>query len=253
MKAADEIVLHDQLKQLRLPVVKKVYEETARQAKQKGVSYPLYLSQVLGEEVEHREKNLIQRRLKEAKFPQFKALENSDVNKWQGVDARDIQAYAQGQFIEKCENLILIGKHGTGKSHFAIAIGIEACRRAKRVRFVTASALVNALVEARDEKNLQNMLKRLFKVDLLIIDELGYLPIDRAAGQLLFQVISDRYEQGSTLITTNLNFPQWNDIFDDANLTAALLDRLTHHGHIHVFDWGSIRFEERLKRSPNKP
>jgi DNA replication protein DnaC len=142
----------------------------------------------------------------------------------------------------------LIGKHGTGKTHIAIALGIEACRNGHKVFFANAAQLVNQLIEARDEKQLKSMLTRLKRFDLIVLDELGYIPFSREGGQLLFQVISERYEQGSLIITSNLPLGDWTEIFDDANLTAALLDRIIHHGHVHQFTWESIRFSQSLKR-----
>jgi DNA replication protein DnaC len=137
--------------------------------------------------------------------------------------------------------------YGKGKTHAAIAFGLEACRKGHRILFTTGADLVNTLVEAREEKQLTRCLSRMAKYSLLIVDELGYLPFLREGSQLLFQVFSQRYEQGSLLVTTNLAFPQWTSVFEDVNLTAALLDRPTHHCHILQFDWESIRLTESLR------
>lgn len=236
------------LKSLRMPTLVKNHEAFAREAREAGASYEGYLLRLVEEERNQRNANQLQRRLRSANFPQMKTLEDSDLTRWPGLEAMSLRAYAQGDFIKACDNLIFLGKHGTGKSHAAIALGIEACRQGSRVSFTTAAGLVNLLVEARDEKQLKNTLNRLKRVDLLILDELGYIPFSREGGQLLFQVVSDRYETGSMIITSNLPFSDWDQVFGDPNLTAALLDRLTHHSHIHQFDWESIRFQESLKK-----
>ena len=139
-----------------------------------------------------------------------------------------------------------MGKHGTGKTHAATVLGVEACRRGYRVGFTTAAGLVNTLIESREERQLKRHLAKLARFELLIVDEVGYIPFSAEGAQLLFQVFSDRYEKGSLIVTSNLPFAQWTSVFGDAALTAALLDRLTHHCAIHQFDWESIRFTESL-------
>ncbi len=248
MKEALKIQLKANLKELRLPVFIREFESCARQAKSEGDVYEEYLLNLSEKEIQQRHANQLQRRLREAKFPQLKTLENSDINLWPKLKASDLRSYCEGEFIEKKENIVLIGKHGTGKTHAAIALGIEACRKGHRTWFTTAAHLVNSLIEAKDEKHLKRQLSRLNKIELLIIDELGYIPFSKEGARLLFQVFSDRYEHGSLLVTSNLPFAQWTEIFDDDNLTAALLDRLTHHCDIHHFDWNSIRLTESIKR-----
>src|SRR2546425_8797822 len=160
-------------------------------------------------------------------------------------------------YITRRENVVLLGKHGTGKTHAATVFGVEACRRGYRVLFTTAAHLVNTLIEAREERQLKRSLGRLARYELVIIDEVGYIPFSAEGAQLLFQVFSDRYEKASLIITSNLPFAQWTSIFGEAALTAALLDRLTHHCSIHEFDWESIRFTDslrntKLKRKPER-
>jgi len=241
------VLLEGILKQLRLPAFLRDYEECARQAREAGDGYERFLLTLVSGEAEQRRTNQLARRLKEARFPHMKTLEKTDLTKWPGIDALEVKGYAECSYIERRENIIILGKHGTGKTHAAIAFGIEACRRGHRVLFFTAADLVNTLVEARDEKQLQRCLKRLGRYGLLILDELGYIPLSREGSQLLFQVFARRYEKGSLLATSNLPFSEWTAIFEDANLTAALLDRLTHHCHILKFNWESIRFMESLQ------
>ena len=248
MKAGQQHLLLTILKSLKLPTLVKNYASFAREARESGVPYEDYLLRLIEEERLQRNANQLQRRLRSANFPQMKTLEDADLTRWPGLTAMSLRAYAQGDFIKARDNLIFLGKHGTGKTHAAIALGIEACRLGYRVAFTTAAGLVNRLVEARDEKQLKNTLARLKRVDLLVLDELGYIPFSREGGQLLFQVISDRYETGSMILTSNLAFSEWDQVFNDPNLTAALLDRLTHHSHIHQFAWESIRFQESLKK-----
>jgi len=248
MNVAEKVALEGYLKELKLPTIKRAYEEGGRQARESGASYESYLLGLLEQEVEHRKANQLKRRLKEARFPKMKTLADSDLNHWPSLDAQQVRGYAQGDWIQSKRNMVLIGKHGTGKTHAAIAFGIEACRKGFRVRFTTAAGLVTQLQEARDQKQLSNWLRRLKTVSLLIIDELGYLPFSQEGARLLFQVFSDRYEQASTLVTSNLSFSEWVQVFGDANLTAALLDRLTHHCEIHQFNWESIRFAQSFKQ-----
>lgn len=248
MKPAEEILLKEALKALKLPTMLGELSECARQCKATGDSYEAFLLSLCERELQHRQANQLARRLKEAGFPQMKVLEETQTEKWQCLKPMQIRTYAEGGYIRNRENLIFIGKHGTGKTHAAVAFGIEACRKGFRTLFTTAAELVNTLTEARDEKRLKNYLTKLKRIPLLIIDELGYIPFSEEGAQLLFQVVSSRYEQGSTVITSNLAFAEWTQVFHDANLTAALLDRLTHHSHIYQFDWESIRFTDSLAR-----
>ncbi|CAM2005276.1 IS21-like element helper ATPase IstB [Acanthopleuribacter pedis] len=247
MKQAEQLILESTLTQLKLPTIRRGYREAARAAEDSGASYESYLLALVSGEQEQRQANQLKRRLREAGFPQMKPLEQTDLAKWPGFEARKVKRLADGEYLQRKENIVLIGKHGTGKTHAALALGIEACRMGRRVKFTTAATLVNQLVEARDDRQLKNITRKLRAYHLLIVDELGYIPFSREGAQLLFQVLSERYEHASTLITTNLAFSEWNQVFGDANLTAALLDRVTHHCHIQQFNWESIRFTESMK------
>ncbi len=257
-RAAQEVMLTDCLKRLKLPAMLRDYPECSRQAKEEGDSYEGFLLNLSSRELEQRQANQLKRRLKEARFPVMKTLEKTDLKKWAGLDAMRVREYASCEYIERKHNLVFLGRHGTGKSHAATVLGVEACRQGHRVAFTTAAHLVNQLIEAREERQLQRYLNKLSRMGLLIVDELGYIPLSDTGAQLLFQVFADRYERASTLVTTNLPFAEWTRVFGDASLTAALLDRLTHRCHIHEFDWESIRLTESLqrqgrKRPPKKP
>lgn len=181
--------------------------------------------------------------LKNAKFDMIKTFvdyEFKDIQIPRNISHEEI---VKAGFVERKENLILFGPVGTGKTHLAMAIGVEACNQFKNVRFYRTAALVNDLIEAKKNGNLNKMLKQLSALDLLICDEWGYIPFDRDGAQLLFQVIADCYERRSVIITTNLEFGKWNTIFYDERLTAAIIDRLIHHSHILMFGGASYRLK----------
>jgi len=168
------------------------------------------------------------------------------------LDRRLIGELAEGEYIRQHRNIIFLGKSGTGKTHLATALGIEACRQNKRVRFTAAYSLVNELVEGRADKDLGRMLGKFSRYDLLIVDELGYVPFSKEGAELLFQVLAERHERGSVIITTNLGFGNWTEVFRDPNMTAALLDRLTHKAHIIECSWDSYRLKQTLKEGRRK-
>lgn len=197
MRSGEQVLLEDTLRELKLPTMRRECAECSRQAREARESYETFLLALATRELEQRQANRLERRLKEARFPVLKTLEATDLNKWPGFSAGEIREYAQGRWIEQRENVIFIGKHGTGKTHAATVLGVEACRRGHRVLFATAADLVNTLIEARDERQLKRHLARLARYALLIVDEVGYLPLSVEGAQLLFQVFSDRYERSS--------------------------------------------------------
>jgi len=194
-------------------------------------------------EIENRNISRKNRYLKQAKFEIVKSFQGYDFQNVQIPQSITLEALKNGEFIEREENLILYGPVGTGKTHLATAIGVQACSQEKKVRFFRTVTLVNELIQAKEEGKLDRLLKQLNKLDLLICDEWGYIPLDREGSQLLFQLIADCYEKRSVIITTNLEFSKWNGIFYDDKLTSAIIDRLVHHCHLIVFTGRSYRLE----------
>jgi DNA replication protein DnaC len=199
-------------------------------------------------EISTRSENRLKRRIRDARFPLIKTFEQYQYESAHDLDRRLIEELKTGEYIRERRNVIFTGKTGTGKTHLAISLGIEACRQGIRSRFVTGSELVNELVESRSERVLSRSIQRYARSGLLIVDELGYVPFSKEGSQLLFQVMADRYERGSMIVTTNLGFADWTQLFGDPTLTAALLDRLTHNAFIINCNWESFRLRESLKK-----
>jgi DNA replication protein DnaC len=242
-----EILLPHNLKELKLSMMAKNYPSLARQARESGSSYEEFLLGLTEAELQMRMENRLKRRVREAHFPLMKTLEGFTYEAAPELDRRLIRDLTTGDYIRERKNVILMGKSGTGKTHLAIGLGIEACRQGASTRFVSGSALANELIESRDEKKLSRIVQRYSRYSLLIVDELGYIPFSRQGAELLFQVLAERHERGSVIITTNLGFSDWTQVFGDPILTAALLDRLTHKAHIITCSWESYRFKESLK------
>lgn len=245
-------LLEEYLKQLKLSTILREYPKVAKEAAGNNSSHEEFLLTLIEQEVLTRQANGIKRRIKQAAFPGGKSLDEfnfsylPDLNK-----TKFLRFYRNGEYLSRRENVVLIGNNGTGKTHLAVCLGQEACRQGKRVNFQTAAGLVTSLIEAGEEKRLLNLQRRLKAADLLIIDELGYIPLTQPGAQLLFGVFADRYEQGSIIVTTNLEFGEWTKVFGDEKLTSALLDRLTHRCEIFLMNGESYRFREsqrRLKR-----
>lgn len=203
---------------------------------------------MLEREQHRREQSVAGHRLREARFADIKTLEQIDWTAMEGVSKKTILELATCAFIEKADDVVIAGPIGTGKSHLGIALGVEATKRRFRVMFVKAADLVRQLIEARDERMLSRLHQRLRAVNLLIVDELGFVPFDRTGGELLFNLIADRYERRSTLVTTNLAFSEWIQVFCDEKLTTALLDRIGHHAHIITTKGASYRTQRRTTK-----
>ena len=252
MKPTVEMVLRQNLKALKLSTMFSRLEEHVRQASEAHQSYEEFLLGLTDIELQVRADNRLKRRLKEARFPLMKPLDTFQFEKAVGLDARQIRQLCTGEYLRQSHNVIFLGKSGTGKTHLATGLGIEACKEGFRTRFVTGCGLVNELVEAQEERVLNRLLKRYASYDLLILDELGYVPFSKIGAELLFQVLAERHERKSVIITTNLGFADWTQIFGEANLTAALLDRLTHRASILTCSWSRDRLQDTLEQSVGK-
>lgn len=240
--ALEEAAIRQSCKRLFLGAIASQFDGLAREAARDGHSHLRYLDTLLAAELEERGQRKVQRRLQEARLPRLKTLEQFDFNQAPHLPAALLRQLAEGGYIERAEPVILLGECGTGKTHLATALCVAACRQGRRVRFVTAAALVNELVEARQQSALQRALARWTKFDLLAIDELGYLPLAEVGAELLFQVIAERAERASILLTTNLPFSEWPQVFANPRLCKALLDRVTDRCHIIETGSESYRF-----------
>ena len=193
---------------------------------------------------------MIERRIKAAKFPAVKSLESFDFKAMPSLNKPLVMELARCEYIDRFENVIALGPSGTGKTHIALGLGLAACQKGLKVRFITAAALVHELMEANDERRLLRLQKQLACLHLLIIDELGFVPLSKTGAELLFEVISQCYERGSLIITSNLPFDEWTQIFASERLTGALLDRLTHH--VHILEMNGESFRLKQSRTKNR-
>ena len=243
------ILLEHHLKELRLPTFLREYDRMATECAEEGVGHPDYLLRLSELELIDRHHRAVQRRIRAARFPALKGLDTFDFAAIPSVNRQLVTQLARCEYIDGRENVIAIGNSGTGKTHIALALGLAACQRGLTVGFTTAAALVNELMEARDETRLLNFQKRLSRLKLLIIDELGFVPLSRTGAELLFEVFSQRYERGSVMVTTNLPFDEWTEVFGSERLTGALLDRLTHHVHILEMNGESYRLKQSRQTS----
>ena len=237
--------------QLRMTGLEQHYHDLVRDAADSNMDHLKFLAACLEQEVHKRQELKQLSLLRQAKFPMPKTLQEFEFSKIPKLPKMKVEQLAQGAFVTRRENVICIGKTGRGKSHIAIALGMGAMQEGHRVRFVSVMQLIQELQLAQSEYRLPRYLKSWNKYDLVILDELGYVPLGEG-GKLLFQFISSRYETGSLIITSNLEFSRWVEVFGDPAITAALLDRLTHHSHILLFDGDSHRFRERLAKEVNQ-
>lgn len=235
-------------KMLRLPAVSR-YEGVLREANEAGGDGEAFLAAILAAEVVQRQENQRRRLLKAARFPQLKTLEGFDFGRLPHLSQAQVYGLARCGYIEERTNVCLIGNPGTGKTHLSIALGVEACQRGYHARFFTAAGLVTELREARDDLRLSRFKRQLLKADLLIIDELSYITFPREAGELLFDIISARTERASVIVSSNLEFSRWPELFEEQRLTAALVDRLTFKSVILNMNGESYRLQHRLAQS----
>lgn len=234
-------------KELRLPGLRQQFRTLVREATDQEMDYSQFLKVCLEQELHDRHQKKQQTLLRQAKFPSIKTVADFDFTKAPQLPKAKILKLAEAEFVKHKENVLCIGKAGTGKSHISIALGIGALQMGFRVRFISIMQLLQELQLAESEYRLPRYLKNWNKIDLVILDELGYVPLGDN-GKLLFHFISQRYEQGSLIITSNLEFSRWVEVLTDPALTSALLDRLTHHSHILLFEGESYRFRESLAR-----
>jgi DNA replication protein DnaC len=230
-------------KALKLHVFQREYDRVARQCAAEGLDYSGFLLRLAELEATERNRLLVERRIRDAQFPALKSLDSFDFSAIPALDKGAVLELAWCNYVTRRENVIAIGEHGTGKTHVAVGLGLAACERGLSVGFTTAASLVRALIEAQNERRLSRLQHRLASYHLLIIDELGYVPLPPGGGELLFEVFSQRCERGATMITSNLPIDQWTPVFRCERLTGALLDRLTHHCHLLEFRGESYRLK----------
>ncbi len=235
--------------ELKLPTVRRLYHRLAREVMAQGGDYEAYLLAVLREEVAEREVHRVERRIKEARFPQVKLLSDLDFSASPMPPQAQLMTLAEGDYIRQGHNVVALGNSGTGKTHLATGLGVAACHRGLRVRFYPVVTLASELEAAQEDHQLHRYLARFGRWDLVILDELGYLPLGKTGGELLFQAISERHEHGSLIVTSNLPFEQWTEVFHSERLTASLLDRLTDQATILVMNGPSFRLARTLAAS----
>ncbi len=244
MSNKSTVLLEHHLKELKLPTFLKEYDRVASRCAAEGVDHPDYLLRLSELELIDRNHRMVERRIKEARFPTVKSLDTFDFLAIPSLNKALVLELARCEYIDRKDNVIAVGNSGTGKTHVALGLGLAACQRGLSVGFTTAAALVHELIEARDERRLLNLQRKLARLKLLIIDELGFVPLSKTGAELLFEVFSQRYERGSVLATSNLPFDEWTEIFGSERLTGALLDRLTHHVNILEMNGDSFRLKQ---------
>jgi len=250
MSDTPQLLLAHHLKALKLPTFLREYGKLAQQCAAEGVDHPRYLLRLAELELIERERRMVERRIKEARFPTVKSLDSFDFIAIPSLNKALVLELARCEYIARRENLIAVGNSGTGKTHISLGLGLAACQKGLSVGFTTAAAMVHELIEARDDKRLLRLQRQLATYKLLIIDELGYVPLSTTGAELLFEVFSQRYERGSTIVTSNLPFDEWTTVFGSERLTGALLDRLTHHVHILEMNGDSYRLKQSRQRQP---
>ena len=238
------VLLEHHLKELRLPTFLSEYGKLAGRCAAEGVDHPGYLLRLSELELIDRHHRKVDRRIRAARFPATKSLDSFDFLAIPSVNKQLVMQLARCEYVDRRENVIAMGNSGTGKTHVALGLGLAACQRGLSVGFTTAAALVHELIEASDDRRLLNLQKKLARLKLLSIDELGFVPLSKTGAELLFEVFSQRYERGSILVTTNLPFDEWTEVLGSERLTGALLDRLTHHVHILEMNGQSYRLRQ---------
>jgi DNA replication protein DnaC len=240
-------LLETYLRQLRLPTFIKNYQVFATDAARNNLDHVRYLQALVEQEINNRDQNRIERRIKAARFPVLKELADFDFSVLPNLNKALLLDLARGEYILNRNTLIFIGNPGLGKTHLAISLALAACRQGHKVRFWTAANLVNEVISAQDEHRLHKLISTAQKLNLVVIDELGFIPFTANGAHALFTFCSEIYERVALILTTNLHFSDWNQLFGDERLTAALLDRLTHHAAIFELVGESFRFRQRMQ------
>jgi len=244
--------LREQLKRLSLNTMDSMFEDEANKASRGQMSYTAFLARLVDEEVVSKTDRSVNARIAKARFPAIKTLESFDFSFQPSLPATRIKELAELGFIEHADNVLFVGPTGTGKTHLSIALGLKACNQRKRVLFTSAMSLLDQMVAATVSHTLGTMLETLGRLDLLIIDELGYMPVDTHRSNLFFQVVSRRYEKGAIILSTNKPFDRWGEMFGDDVIASAILDRLLHHSHIIAINGPSYRIKDKLKKLKGK-
>ena len=242
------LLLESLLKNLRLATFRQQYRQVAEDAARNNLDYERYLLALAEQEVAQRQLNVQRQRIKSARFPALKELADFDFSAIPQLNKQRVLDLARGEYLTKKEPIILVGNPGLGKTHISIGLALAACRQGQRVRFYNTAALVNELILAQEQHRLPKFLATALKQNLIVLDELGYIPFSTSGAQLIFQFCSTLHEQVSLLVTTNLKFADWIQVFGTEQLTAALLDRLTCRAHILEFIGESFRFRQRLEQ-----
>jgi DNA replication protein DnaC len=249
--AALEAVIDSHAVELKLPTLRRQFRSLAEQALREQQTPVQYLAALLEAETAERAERRERRRLIDARFPALKRLEDFRFDDNPRIPRATIAALAQGSWIQERESVIFVGDSGTGKTMLATALGVCACQQGRRVRFITLAALANELQEAVSRDELSRVVARYARIEVLVLDELGYLRLPDGAAELVFQVLSERHERGSLIVTTNLPFGEWTKVFPDARLAKAVVDRLTHRAHIIDTGTESWRFRHGLHNKEN--
>ena len=240
-------------RELRLPVVRADAARLAEIAQRSQQSYLGFLAEILAAEVDERGERRRQRRVTEAHFPRTKRLGDFDLGAAATVQPAAIATLASGAYLDTGDPVVLLGDSGTGKSHLLIGLGMAACEQGRRVRYATAAQLVNELAEAADDRRLSRIVARYGRLDLLCLDELGYVQLDGRGSELLFQILTEREERASVAVATNLPFSEWGTVIPDPRLVAAIVDRLTFNAHIIETGTDSYRLRTTKTRTRRRP
>jgi len=251
-KEKPAVLLEHHLKRLKLPTFLREHEKMAVVCREEKADYRTYLLRLAELETIDRERRAAERRIRAAKFPVVKTIDTFDFDAQPSINRELIRELMRGEYVAARENVLFAGNSGTGKTHLATALAFAACAQGRRVRFFSTTGLVTELLEAREERALRKLLGRLDRFELIVLDELGYVPFSKAGAELLFDVVSRAYERTSLIVTTNLPFESWVDVMGSERLTGALLDRLTHRVHIVEANGESFRLRESKRRQRRK-